>query len=118
MIKLRTGQHLRCGVGDGRQHRSGRGQPDVIEGPGDAEITQQGALVCARRAREQEVGGLDVAMDHAAGVGVVKALATSPTMCTARCGVMVPLRWAASASVPSTNCMAIHNWPSAVCPRW
>lgn len=61
------------------------------------------ALVCARRAREQEVGGLDVAMDHAAGVGVVEGFGDIAD------DVHGALRWHGAASLGGVGVGAVHE---------
>jgi hypothetical protein len=64
----------------GAEAHAGLGHPGVGPGggQGDAEIGRQRAAIV-----QQDVLGLDVAVDHALAVGVVSALATSVAMRTA-----------------------------------
>ncbi|PQM44065.1 hypothetical protein C1Y40_05775 [Mycobacterium talmoniae] len=65
-------QRLRWRVGDGGHHLAGAGQAGVVKRPGDAEVSQQHPLLGADLARQQEVRGFDVAVQHVVPVGVVE----------------------------------------------
>ena len=58
-------RHLGGEVGRGARHHPGRGDGDVVDGAGDAEVGDLGQAVVA----EQDVAGLDVAVHHPGLVG-------------------------------------------------
>ena len=79
---------------------AGAGQPRIAEQPRDAEVRELHAAV----GRQQQIARLDVAMDHAAVVGVAQCgQVSTPIRVTSRQSKRRPRRNSSSRLFPSTS---------------
>lgn len=78
-VEFTAHQLLRCGIRHRADGHVGGGEPaDVVDPAGDAEVRQQNSLLTGAGAGQQDVGGLDIAVQQAALMGVVEGVCDRP----------------------------------------